>query len=462
MTGSAPPRFHHAEDGTSEPDWLLDPRWADLPSVDVAALAARHPRVLVAAAHPDDETLGAGGLVAALARHGASVHVVVATHGEASHPRARGWTPALLAGVRVTEVAAAVEALAPGARLELLGLPDGGLAGLEDRLVEALLARSDRTTLVVAPWSGDGHPDHDALGRAAVTAAARTGATTVQHPVWLWHWGRPDDLPWARAHAVELGAGDVARREVALGAYRSQTEPLGPGPDEAAVVTGAVLRRARRLVEVVLAEPGALPVLPARTEAVVAGPFDAMFTSGDDPWAFEGSFYEQRKRDLTLAVLGRPRYGRVLEIGCATGVLTEALAGRADAVVAVDVSGEALTRARGRNVPGVDWVRGRAPDAVPDGPADLVVLSEVGYFLTPLELLETLRRVRAALAPHGEVVLVHWRHPTEGVPLDGPAVHALARSVLGDLPRRAAAEDADVLVEVWGHPTSVAAAEGRR
>ncbi len=462
MSASAAPVFHHADAGTPETAWLLDPRWSAVPSLDVAALAARHDHVLVAAAHPDDETLGVGGLVAALARHGAEVTVLVATDGEASHPRARAWSPQQLARVRADEVTAAVARLAPDARVDRLGLPDGGLAAAEDRLAEALAEGCGPGTLVIAPWSTDGHPDHDALGRAASVAAARSGATVAHYPVWLWHWGRPDDLPWGSVHAVELSPPDLARRAAALDEYPSQTGALGPGPEEAAVVTEPVLRRARRVVEVLLAAPDALPALPARDDADVAAPFDAMYADGPDPWGFEGSFYEERKRALTTAVLGRPRYGSVVEIGCADGVLTSALTARADEVVAVDVSPAALDRARARRLENVRWVLGRAPEAVPTTPADLVVLSEVGYFLTPLELLETLRRVREGLAEGGEVVLVHWRHPTADVPLDGPTVHDQAASVLADLPHRVHHVDADVLVDVWGHPASVAEQEGRR
>ncbi|MGB7818988.1 MAG: class I SAM-dependent methyltransferase, partial [Ornithinibacter sp.] len=357
---------------------------------------------------------------------------------------------------------AAVARLAPDAVVERLGLPDGALTAVEERLLDVLAERCGPDTLVVAPWSADGHPDHDALGRAASGAAARSGATVAYYPVWLWHWGHPDDLPWEAVHAVELTSPDLARRAAAVDEYPSQTAPLGPGPGEAAVVTEPVLRRARRVVEALFAAPGALPLLAPRDDADVAAPFDAMCAGGPDPWAFEGSFYEERKRALTTAVLARPRYGSVVEIGCADGLLTTALAARAGGVVAIDVSPAALDLARARSLANVRWVLGRAPAAVPPGPTDLVMLSEVGYFLTPLELLETLRRVRRSLAEGGEVALVHWRHPTADVPLDGPAVHDQAASVLADLPHRVHHVDADVVIDVWGHPASVAEQEGRR
>lgn len=455
-------RFHHADPGTPEPVWLADPSWWRAPLVDVGALRGRYDELLVLAAHPDDETLAVGGSVAAAHRSGLPVRVVVATAGEASHPGARAWTPSLLAPVRAAEVEAAVAVLAPGAPVEHLGLPDGGLAGVEDALADLVAERSRPGTLVLAPWTADGHPDHDALGRAAAAGAARTGAAVAHYPLWLWHWDGPSDLDRDRLHVVEPGLPDLGAKAAAVACYPSQTAPLGPGPGEAAVVTAPVLRRARRLVEALMAEPGVLPVRPARADADVAPAFDAMFGAGDDPWGFTGSFYERRKRALTTAVLGRERYGTVVEIGCATGILTRELAERADLVVAVDPSAAALEVAA-RDAPAhVRWELGRAPGAVPAGPADLVVLSEVGYFLTPVELLETCARVRAALAPGGEVVLVHWRHPTEGVPLDGPAVHAQAAAALADLGHRVRHADADVLVDVWGGPASVAAAEGRR
>jgi LmbE family N-acetylglucosaminyl deacetylase/SAM-dependent methyltransferase len=462
VTGASEPAFLHTDPGTPEPTWLADPRWAGRPVVDLDALPERYAELVVVAAHPDDETLAVGALVAAAHRRGVPVRVVVATAGEASHPEATAWTPQQLAGVRRDEVAEAVERLAPGATVEHLDLPDGGLDGHEDRLADLLADRCRTDTLLLAPWSADGHPDHDAAGRAASTAAQRTGAAVCHYPIWLWHWGSPDDLPWPQVHLVEPSVDDLRCKEDALAAHRSQSEPLGPARGDEPVVTAPVLRRARRLVETLIAEPGTLPVRDPRHEADRARPFDEMFDDSPDPWGFHGSFYEARKRALTLSLLGQERYARVLEIGCATGVLTRDLAARADEVVAMDLSARALEEAR-REAPGtVRWVEGAAPDDVPDGPVDLVVLSEVGYFLRPTEWLETLRVVRDRLAPGGEVVLVHWRHPTSGIPLDGPAVHAQAATALADLGHRAAYADADLLADVWGGPASVASDEGRR
>jgi hypothetical protein len=104
--------------------------------------------------------------------------------------------------------------------------------------------------------------------------------------------------------------------------------------------------------------------------------------------------------------------------------------------------------------------QGVAPGDLPPGPFDLVLLSEVGYFLTPLELVATLRRCEASLAPGGELVLCHWQHPTEQVPLDGALVHEQAGSALR-LRRRATYLDDDLRIEVWGDSDSLARREGR-
>jgi SAM-dependent methyltransferase len=371
------------------------------------------------------------------------------------------WTPAALARVRSEEVDAAVEALCPGATVHHVGLPDGGLAERTDDLVRAVAPVVGPGSLVVAPWVADGHPDHDAAGGAARVVADRAGAALVHYPLWLWHWGTPADLPWDAVAVVEPGPAALSAKRHALDLFGSQTAPLGPGAEHAPVVTPPVLGRALRPFEVLL-DPG--KVLAPRAEpsgSEAAGPFDEMFDEDEDPWRVGSSWYERRKRTLALGVLRRRHHPRVLEIGCSSGVLTAGLDAVAGEVVAMDVSARALEVARRDGPPGVTWLHGSAPGALPSGPFDLVVMSEVGYFLTPLALVRSLAAVRRALAPGGEVLLVDWRHPTTGTPLDGPAVHELAAAALGDLPHSAHYRDADVAIDLWGGMPSLAEREGR-
>jgi SAM-dependent methyltransferase len=140
--------------------------------------------------------------------------------------------------------------------------------------------------------------------------------------------------------------------------------------------------------------------------------------------------------------------------------LAERLKRRADAVTGLDASAAALDIARVRT-PEIRWMCGAVPADLPDEKFDLIVLSEVAYFLDGPDLLSTLRAVRGALLPEGEIVLANWRHPTENIPLDGPTAHRQAATMMG-LPRRAYYEDADLLIEVWGDPVSLHEASRRR
>lgn len=153
-------------------------------------------------------------------------------------------------------------------------------------------------------------------------------------------------------------------------------------------------------------------------------------------WRHERSWYESRKRAVTLAALPTERLGRVLEIGPATGLLTVELARRADTVVGIDVSAEALRRARRRVcaeglAERVEMLQGRVPDTWPTGRFDTVLVSEVAYFLTPGEWATTLRLVRTCLSETGSLVLVHWAHRLRDCPLDAEGAHDLAVDVTG-------------------------------
>jgi SAM-dependent methyltransferase len=189
--------------------------------------------------------------------------------------------------------------------------------------------------------------------------------------------------------------------------------------------------------------------------------FDDLYERHEDPWGYTSRWYEERKRALTLASLPERRYETVLEIGSSIGVLAEGLAERADRLLAIDVSAAAVERAARRLAP-LPHVRVERHDItarVPQGPFDLIVLSEVGYYLGAAALDEVLRGVRDALSPSGELVTVHWRHPVAGLELDGDAVQA-AVGRLG-LHRLVRHEEEDVLLEVHARdPRSVARRTG--
>lgn len=148
--------------------------------------------------------------------------------------------------------------------------------------------------------------------------------------------------------------------------------------------------------------------------------FDTLYEGAPDPWDFAASTYEREKYAATLAALPRPRYGSVLEVGCSIGVLTRHLADRCDRLLALDVAEAALAQARARcgSLDHVGFERRRVPDEWPDGTFDLILLSEVVYYLDPADLRRLAERTVEALVPAGDVLLVHWLGETD-YPLSG-------------------------------------------
>lgn len=153
--------------------------------------------------------------------------------------------------------------------------------------------------------------------------------------------------------------------------------------------------------------------------------FDELYARDEDPWGFASSGYEREKYRDTLAALGDRRWPRALEIGCSIGVFTGLLAARCDELVGVDVSERALALARERlaGTANVTLSLASFPEQAPAGPWDLVVCSEVLYYLDAHGFASALARLEAALEEGSCVLAVHWRPPTDSYPLRGDEVH---------------------------------------
>lgn len=394
-----------------------------------AALDARRPppfdpsahrAVVVVAAHPDDETLGAGGCLQALHRAGARITVVVATDGEAAFPALDPPARRALGRVRRAELAAALRAQGlDDVPVHWLGLPDSGLADRPVELRAALTPLLAGVDAYLAPWSGDPHPDHRAVGAAAADVAPAT-AHGWQYPVWMWAWLTPDDpaVPWDRVRLFALDPPTHAAKRAGIAAFASQT---GPGPGGAPPVLGpAVLAHADRPAELLFRVP--------RATSAPVGRFADLYADGGDPWRVD-SWYERRKRAVVLASLPAERYRCAFEPGCGTGELTVDLARRAATVLASDPVADAVARARARTS-GTDGVRvevAALPAAVPAAPIDLAVFSEVLYYLDDAAVHATLDRTLGVLEPGGDVAVVHWRGWPAEAPRDAVATHRMLR-----------------------------------
>lgn len=142
--------------------------------------------------------------------------------------------------------------------------------------------------------------------------------------------------------------------------------------------------------------------------------FEALYAASDDPWNFLTSDYEREKYRLTLASLGRRRFGSALEAGCSIGVLTRVLSERCDRLLAFDFAGDAVAAARARCAgrPGVRIEQRRLPDDWPGGRFDLIVLSEVLYFLDATDLRQAARRCAMSIRGSGVILLVNWTGTT--------------------------------------------------
>jgi LmbE family N-acetylglucosaminyl deacetylase len=195
------------------------------------------PRLVVAAPHPDDETLGLGGFLSRCARSGRSIEIVAISDGERAYPMADPEERNQLAETRAREREVALRALgASASAVHRLAIPDGAVTDSEQALsldfVELLLlgatpGSSPEETVLVAPWRHDLHPDHEATGRAAVDAAATYDCQLWEVPIWSWyHLAELDTpLPVSRAAKIPLTTAERTAKRVALGSFQSQSRP---------------------------------------------------------------------------------------------------------------------------------------------------------------------------------------------------------------------------------------------
>ncbi|TFD51646.1 methyltransferase domain-containing protein [Cryobacterium sp. Hh11] len=424
-------------------------------------------RLVVIAAHPDDESLGVGGLIAHVAGLDVPIVVIVLSNGEASHPNSPTHDQARLAQIRRIEVTDALAHLAPNAQVHLLELPDGKLTEHIDLAAGAIIeAIGDvgASTWVVAPWRADGHPDHAAASAAADRAARERSARLFEYPIWAWHWSNPDAPVWSDSavRVFDLLPTERKAKARALALHRSQVGPLSDSfGDEAILPAGFqehFTRTFETLIEVTVKKSGGAPARPQTDAPAPADPnhtlttgyFDSIYSSGPDPWGFETRWYEKRKRAALIAALPRQRFGAALELGCSNGVLTAELAERCDTVLGIDLIEQPLSIARARlaGQPGVRFERRTVPADWPEGEFDLIVLSEVGYYCSSADLRRLLERCRASLAPDGVLVACHWRHPVAECPLTGDAVHTQLTHVVG-LQRTVHHLERDFVLEVY-------------
>ncbi len=172
--------------------------------------------------------------------------------------------------------------------------------------------------------------------------------------------------------------------------------------------------------------------------------FERLYHESPDPWGYRTSSYEQQKYAATLAALPRRSHGLTLEVGCSIGVFTRLLAARCQHVVAVDFSLSALELARRslQDLSNVDLLRASFPEEAPPGSWDLIICSEVLYYLQRPAFDEAISWIKAQLSFGASVLAVSWRGVGRDEPLTGDEVHDRLTRELADWHALDARQDA--------------------
>ena len=181
-----------------------------------------------------------------------------------------------------------------------------------------------------------------------------------------------------------------------------------------------------------------------------------------DPWQYEQRWYEARKRALTSSLLTHPKYQYGLEIGCSTGVLSEQLAERCENLDVLDAHPKAIEHAQNRlqALQHVRTLKAEIPTQLPNQQYDLIVLSEVLYYLDQTSLNQVIDWLKISLMPQGCILACHWIHPIDHFNFTGRDIHQYLAKAL-PFHHYAQIDDMDFQMDLWTYSEkSLAEQEG--
>jgi LmbE family N-acetylglucosaminyl deacetylase len=213
-----------------------------------------HNRVLVVAPHPDDESLGCGGLIATLAKHGTAFCFVFVTDGGASHLGSPTWPRERLAARRRDEAIEALRRLnIADADIRFLALPDAAMPARGSPQWDASVAQiaeivaKFNPALALLPWRRDPHCDHRASWRLTKDSLrlADSDPLILEYPIWLDEFGEEDDRPRndeARQVIFDV-SGVLEAKHAAIAAHLTQTTALIDDDPNGFRLTEAVIER---------------------------------------------------------------------------------------------------------------------------------------------------------------------------------------------------------------------------
>ena len=213
--------------------------------------------------------------------------------------------------------------------------------------------------------------------------------------------------------------------------------------------------------------------------------FDALYNDNNDPWQYQTRWYEKRKRDMCLAVLPQAEYVNAIELGCGNGVFSELLAHRCQNLLSIDGNYQAVQLAKQRlaNFSGLKVLQGVIPSALytlnesvqnaylsldnsnPSQPInlkyDLIVISEILYYLSLADIETVMTWIEQNLAVGGTLLCCHWRYEIEGFKMTGETVHQRLQQAFNQdhsaFNLQSQLIDSDFLLDVWQYSTQTVA-----
>ena len=190
--------------------------------------------------------------------------------------------------------------------------------------------------------------------------------------------------------------------------------------------------------------------------------FDNLYADNNDPWDYENRWYEKRKRQICLSLLPSENYASILEVGCSNGVFSEYLAARCQKLTCIDGNATAVQLAQNRlkHLAHVHVLQQQIPVQWPQQKFDLIVISEIAYYLSHSELLQLSKLAEQSLTAQGMILCCHWRYPIAGFALTGAQVHELLMQNLS-LHHYLNLNDPDFVLDIWSKDSiSLAQKEG--
>jgi len=359
--------------------------------------------LLVIAPHPDDEILGAGRIIASAIARGGSVAVIIATTGSESIP---GADPEKLSLQRRQECEAGLIALLGKIPpILFLNEPDGKLdsraVNVTSPAIASFLAKAAADIILVTD-PADGHPDHKAaFGFATRLIAAGHGRKLLVMPISQRVDGIFDPKDFQQ---IPVSPYDK-QKKAALECHSSQIGGAGFSLAPQLIADFSSYEYVRT----------AFDRQDCDNDAIRAAHFDNLFDASPDPWDYNDAPYERDRFRRTVAALADRHYTSALELGCANAALTEQLAPLCDMILATDASGSAMDAARARigSRGDVTVQVASLPDELPAGPFDLIVASDMLYYLGFEGIVQLMGKLDGQASPDCRILIASYLGETD-------------------------------------------------